>query len=296
MPIVYYEGVEGSGKSVMMGRDLYIHHQLVGPGKVFAFPGFDVFDEKQRKISQLINPFEMFTQMMEMYNVAIGIDEVQNFINHHNWWNKIIDILTYGIAAQRRKRSLAILMTGPIFEWLPKDFQRMVHEVVHMQDRHWKVKAIPRGEQSIIWREDKRGALSGDIGRRTRPQIFHTKRYWQHIDTWAPIDVMHQFEQFQVVQKKTFVEDGRVLTEEEVAQMEWRKKTIMERFGTKIQQAIEDLRSQNITSFPKQQMWDMVRDITGMPDLSKRKIGEFLSSNGVWLPNRGEHYIIETFE
>lgn len=293
MPIVYYGGVEGSCKSVMMGRDLYIHHKMAGPGKVFAFPGFDVFDGRGTKISRLINPFEMFTELMEMNGVAVGIDEVQNFMNHHNWWNKIIDILTYGIAAQRRKRSLAILMTGPIFEWLPKDLQRMVHEVVHMEDRHWKYKSIPRGEQAIVTREDRRGALSGQPNTRTRPRIFNAKKYWHHIDTYAPIDVMHQFEKVNIVSGETFIKDGQVLTEEEIAQMEWKKKTIMGRYGDKIKESIDNMRKQNITSFPKREMWDMVRGIVGIPTLSKKRIGEFLGELGVWLPNRGDSYMLE---
>lgn len=288
--IVYYGGPEGSCKSVMMGRDCYIHHRL--GGQIHAFPGFEVFNKAGTVISKLLNPFEMYTTVMQLNGVVIAIDEIQNFINHHNWWNKIIDILTYGIAAQRRKRNLAILATGPIFNWLPSDFRMMFHEVVHMKDRHWEMKKIPRGEQAIIYREDRRGVLSGQIGKTTRPTIFKAKKYWQHIDTYAPIDVMHQFERVEIRSGRTVIQDGRVLTPEEVAILDYEDRTQRSRYGSLIKDLIEDLKKQNIFSFPKQQLWDMVRDITGQ-DLKPKAIGQLLSQCGVWLPQKAENYIFE---
>ena len=288
--IVYYGGPEGSCKTVMMGRECYIHHRM--GGDIYAFPGFEVKNKNGKVISHLLNPFEVYTTVMELNGVVIAIDEIQNFINHHNWWNKIIDILTYGIAAQRRKRNLVILATGPIFDWLPHDLKMMFHEVVHMADRHWQVKSIPRGYQAVIIREDRRGVLSGQIGYRTHPKIFHAKKWWPHVDTYAPVDVMHQFERVEVRAGRTVMKDGRVLSAEEVAQLDYESRTQFGRFGNKVKDLIDDLKQQGITSFPKHQMYEMVRDITG-EHLTKRAIGQLIGQFGVWLPNRADYYVLD---
>ncbi len=211
MPIAYYSGPEGACKTVMMGRDCLYHHQC--GGKVFAFPGFKVLNNRGKEISELLMPEEWIVLLNESdTNYVVAIDEIPNFINHHKWNSSFVDLITYGAAAQRRKRSLVILATGPIFEWLPPDLRYMFHEIIRMEDRHWKLKFIPRGEQAVFTREDRRGVLSGQIGRRTRPKVFYAKRYWKNIETYSIIDPRWQLSRYKFDRRQVYIDaEGNIL-------------------------------------------------------------------------------------
>ena len=214
MPIAYYSGPEGACKSVMMGRDCLYHHNC--GGHVYAFPGFEVMDNKGTVISELLLPEEWVKLLNEAESsYVVAIDEIPNFLNHHKWNSDFVDLITYGAAAQRRKRSLVILATGPIFDWLPRDLKTMFHEVINMEDRHWKVKTIPRGEQAVFTREDRRGVLSGQIGRRTRPKVFYAKRYWRNIETYSIVDPRWQLNKIKFDKRKVNLDaDGNVINPE----------------------------------------------------------------------------------
>lgn len=214
MPIAYYSGPEGACKSVMMGRDCLYHHSC--GGKVFSFPGFEVMNNRGKVISELLMPEEWILLLNEdESNYVVAIDEITNFINHHKWNSSFVDLITYGAAAQRRKRSMVILATGPIFEWLPPDLRYMFHEIIRMEDRHWKLKYIPVGEQAAFTREDRRGVLSGRIGRRTRPKLFYAKKYWKNINTYSIVDPRYQLSRYQFDRREVFVDaDGNIVSQE----------------------------------------------------------------------------------
>lgn len=214
MPIVYYGGVEGSGKTTLMTRDLKYHHYC--GGRVFAFPGYQLLNDRGKEVSELLYPHQWIKLLREeVYDYAVAIDEVQNFLNKHNWYDDIVDLLSYGAAAQRRKRRFAICVTGPIFDWLPKDLKDMFHEVIEMQDRHWKTKSIPRGEQFLVVREDRRGMLSGKVGTKTFPRIFHGKKYRKNFNSYSIIDPEWQLRKFNIRRNSIQVDaDGNEIIEE----------------------------------------------------------------------------------
>jgi len=189
--IVYYSGPEGGCKTVFIAYEAHKHYEL--GGEVWAFPGFELYDDNGKTVSRTVQFWELPSLLDEMLYVVIVMDEIQNYMNHHNWYSKMIDWLAYGAAAQRRKRQFVILASGPIFGTLPRDLSFMFHEVVHCQDRHWRYKNIPRGQQCEFYREDRRGVLSGYIGSRTRPQIFWPGKYFKYYDTYSLTDPRAQF-------------------------------------------------------------------------------------------------------
>ncbi len=196
--IRYYAGVEGSGKTCMMTRDLYRHY-LAG-GRVLAFPGYELYGKtKKQVLSEPFMPEQILTLLdgtnvneIRHQKIAIAMDEVLNFFNHHNWYNKICDIM-YVILAQRRKLGVVVTMTGPEFEKLPADIRGMVHEVVRCWDAHSFNRESPRGQVCKYYKEDKRGLLSNPRFRFSCKRKFYMKEWFKHYDTYAAVGALSQF-------------------------------------------------------------------------------------------------------
>ena len=97
--IRYYGGVEGAGKTCMMTRDLYRHY--LSGGRVLAFPGYELYGKTKKQIlSEQFSPEQIISlledenvQQVKHEKIAIAIDEVGNYFNHHNWYNRICDIM-----------------------------------------------------------------------------------------------------------------------------------------------------------------------------------------------------------
>jgi hypothetical protein len=216
--IRYIGGVEGSGKSCMMTRDLCLH--AVAGGRLLTFPGYDVYDKHKHVISETIMPeqlLELITgddeqiQKIRAQKIAVGVDEVPNFFNHHTWYNKINDILT-SILQQRRKLNIIFEMTGPIFEELPPDIRRMIHEVVHCTDLHTLNRNVPVGKYSIYYKEDRRGLLSHPQYHFTSKRRFHMEPWHKHYNTYAAINPLNQFVRVKFQSKElTYDTEGNLL-------------------------------------------------------------------------------------
>lgn len=216
MPIRYYGGVEGSGKSCMMTRDLFLHY--MSGGEVWSFPGYELYGDTKRQVLSIgISPEEILTLLqndtgkLRRRRIALAIDEVGNFMNHHNWWSKICDIM-FAISAQRRKLGIALLMTGPIYYKLPPDMRDMIHEVVNCQDNHTFNHSIRRGEQCVFYKEDMRGLLSNPRHRFSHKKVFHMKPWYKHYDTYAAVDPLNQFIKLKFKGREVIVgADGKIL-------------------------------------------------------------------------------------
>jgi len=267
MPIRYYEGVEGAGKSAMLTRDLYMHY-LAG-GKVLTFPGYEIYGEgKNDIISDILMPEDWVTlpDSLKKNKVAIGIDEVTNFFNNHVWYNKICDMMA-GLMAERRKFEIAILMTGPIFRRLPPNIQEMVHELIHCQDNHCINHAIPRGEKCIYYKEDLRGLLSNPKRRFTRKRIFYTKPWWKHFNTYQAVDLIHQFIKVKFKAREIIVgADGKLLnnTDNDLSSdpatldryIANYKEMQSGRYRPAVIQFLKDLIDNGVVKVPKRVVWD----------------------------------------
>lgn len=204
--ISYFGGPEGAGKTALMTRFCRMHH-LAG-GEVWAFPGYEHKNQVGRVISRLVLPEQVMGLLDDMQYVVLTIDEIQNFMQHHKWYNNLVDIMAYGAAAQRRKREFVILATGPIFDWVPKDLRLMFHVVFECRDRHWREKYIPRGQQIMFTMEDKRGVLSGYPGMKTREKRFWPKKYFPYYDTFSLVDPKYQFLKMNIQRDEVFLDSG----------------------------------------------------------------------------------------
>lgn len=274
MPIVYYGGPEGACKTMMMTRDSWYHYRC--GGTVYAFPGYELLNTKGEVVSKMIMPHQVMDLInSDEYGYIIDIDEIQNFLNKHKWYEDIVDLLTYGVAAQRRKRSIGILATGPIFGWVPKDLRDMFHLVVHLEDYHWKNKSIPRGVQAKIVREDRRGVLSGEIGRRTRPRLFNVKRYWRHANTYSIVDPKYQFSRVRIKRSTVTIDDnGNIIPEsdkEASSVFEQYSKQLQPRsindksvIVPKVFRVLAELADKNVHSMALAELGDIIREATGI--------------------------------
>lgn len=208
--ITYFGGPEGAGKSALMTYHLRKHHLM--KGEVWAFPGYELKNDRGRVVSTLVNPSDVISMIDDMQYIVLVIDEIGNFINHHSWQNALNDVLSYGLMAQRRKRQFVILASGPFFKELPPDIAHYFHVYYSCQDKHWKNHKLERGEQIRFTETDLRGVLSGRPYTTTRPQVFRPKRYYKYYDTFAIVDPKYQHLKVKV--RKDVVEvdsDGNII-------------------------------------------------------------------------------------
>jgi len=222
--IRYYAGVEGSGKSAMMTRDLLFHY--IAGGRILAFPGYELYgNTKKQLLSEPMLPEQILElidsedskqiKKIRQQKIAIAIDEVPNFFDHHTWYNKINDVMK-SVFQQRRKTNVIILMTGPIFEELPPDLRRMVHEVVHCRDLHTTNRSIKRGLTCVYYKEDKRGLLSHPLYRFTIKHKFPMSIAYKHYDTFAAVSPMNQFIKMKFKGREVVIgADGKVIQNQE---------------------------------------------------------------------------------
>lgn len=296
MPIRYYGGVEGSGKTAMMSRDLLWHHHA--GGKVLTFPGYDLFDRK-KQISDVLLPEQWVTLPDELKRnrIAIGIDEVTNFFNNHVWYNKMCDMMA-GLMAQRRKFEMAILMTGPVFYRLPPNIREMIHEVIHCTDRHTLNHDIPRGEQCIYYKEDKRGLLSTPRKRFTRKKIFRTRPYWDNYDTYQSVDLINQFITVKFKNRQIVVgADGKVLnpdadivTSDPATLSRYvndYKNSQQNQLEQEVLRFLKELKGNNVDRIPRDTVWQYFKAET---KTIKDRIGSVLKRYGATHDERNKAY------
>jgi len=291
MPIVGICGPEGAGKTVLMTRYAKMHHDM--GGDVFAFPGYELKIRGKTK-SKLLMPEDWVTLPPELQDLLICIDEIQNFFNKHTWYYAINDLFA-GLLAERRKRRLCVIYTGPFFEWLPGNIQQLTHEVIRCEDRYWKMRVnnpnARRGEEISFTREDRRGVLSGQIGRITQPRIFHSKPYWKNYDTLAAVDLLHRFQHVKVQAKLINIgQDGKVIEMPVVDDNKLDAVLASDNTfnpaipGNPINAALHQiatyLKNKGVTKIPTETVKKMLLEAAGINKLPHGAIGRVLGSYG----------------
>lgn len=201
MPIRYYEGVEGSGKTCMMTKDLALHKKA--GGTILAAPGYKLFDPISKdllcevlKLEQLVN----FHETIGRKKIIIVFDEVGNWFNNHTWQNKLCDLIA-AICAQRRKLEAGLFMSGPEFDRLPPVVREMVHEIVHCEDKHRINRSLKRGQYCRYYKEDKRGLFSYPKRPFTTRRTFYMEPWYEWYDTYEITEFLNQHTKF-VFEKK----------------------------------------------------------------------------------------------
>lgn len=193
--IRYYQGPEGSGKTCMMTKDLFLHY--LSGGRVMSLPGYELYgNSKKQLLSELIMPEDCLAMLQEdssvirKQRIVIAADEVENYFDHHTWWALVNDVIK-SIFGQRRKLGVAFFMTGPDFDALPPDIEYRVHEIVHCMDKHTLNRDIPRGLYCSYYKEDKRGMLSRPGWHWSPRRKFYMKPWYNHYDTYSSVSFMN---------------------------------------------------------------------------------------------------------
>jgi len=293
--IRYYEGVEGSGKTCMMTRDLY-RHKMYG-GRVLALPGYQLFGKTKRKVvSELILPEQLFellqtvdTESIRKQKIAIAMDEVTNFFNNHSWQSKINDILET-IFAERRKLGVAVLMTGPEEARLPSNVRFLIHEMVHCTNAHSFNRGIPSGLMCMYYKEDKRGMLSHPRYRFTRKHRFYMTKWHKKYDTYSSVGYQQNLRV--VIPKREVVYDskGNIVDNQNNAPLSDNENPYM---ATRIDIAakVEELINNNIKILKSHEYAEMAEDM-GLPS-NNRNVKAMFASRGVYYDREIQAYRVK---
>lgn len=249
--INYFAGPEGAGKTALMTYYCREHH-LKG-GEVWAFPGYELKNLRGRVVSKMILPHEVMGKIDELHGKFLVIDEIQVFMNHHYWQNQLVDILTYGALAQRRKRQFVLMATGPFFRELPPGLRNMFHIVYNCQDKHWKNHDIPRGQKIKFTMTDMRGILSGRPYSSTRPKVFRPADYFRYYDTFSLTDPKYLSVRMKIVKEEMRVDaEGNIIEP---------KKDLTATLALNIEEFLE--KNNNPDEFEKASLYSYIRHSIG---------------------------------
>lgn len=221
--IVGILGPEGGGKSCLMAWFLRAHYK--SGGKVLTFPGYDLYKTRRTengKTPELASesvPIESWVNLSpELSNVAIGIDELQNFFHSYTHNTVANRLFSMGIAGQRRKRNLAVIYTMQLSRELPQTIRERTHLFIYCWDTYWRSKmddgftddnvATERGRMVEVRPYDNLGHLSGMPGQPLQPWIFLAHKLWPYYDSYAVVDVWNAFAKIKVKGREIELDEG----------------------------------------------------------------------------------------
>ncbi len=288
--IRYYEGVEGSGKTCMMTRDLY-RHKMYG-GRVLSLPGYELFGRSKKSVlSEVILPEQLWemlqtedTELIRKQKIAIAMDEVTSFFNNHSWQSKINDILET-LFAERRKLGVAVLMTGPEKERLPSNVRFLIHEMIHCTNAHSFNRDIPSDLMCSYYKEDCRGMLSHPKYRFTKKHKFYMKKWHSHFDTFSAVGYNQNLKVIIPKREVVLGEDGRPIYTDNNTQQE--ETYFNER--VEIASKVEKLRELEVTEL---KMWEFAQIIADMGLPNNKGTKEAFMERGVYFDNPSQCYMI----
>lgn len=204
-------GIEGGGKTALITKYTRKHH-LLG-GEVWAFPGYELMNNRGRVVSKLVYPEEMVGKVRDMEYIVLVIDEIQNFLHHHYWQSPVVDTIA-NASAQRRKLKFNIFASSPEMDLIPPDMRRMFHVVIPCRDAHWRNKKIIEGTDIRFHVIDNRGRLSGYPGTRTREWSFNPHAYFPFYDTFSLADPKYQHRRYKVEGERVRIDsNGNIIDE-----------------------------------------------------------------------------------
>ena len=208
--IMAVTGPEGAGKTVYMTAMCVAHVRL--GGKLFAFPGYEVFDfdKKGKKItiSTPITIEEVVSLDEDKFRNSLwAIDEIQNFFSVYSHASVLTRLFGSGIMAQRRKLSMGIIYTVQDFKQVPNNFRYYTHYLVACWDMYHANRMndtkYERGTNISINTCDLKGFMTGFFNTWDYPgTIFHAKSYWPHYNSYGVVSFYEQFTKVDVERKK----------------------------------------------------------------------------------------------
>lgn len=261
--ITIIDGIEGSGKTTLMTAH-NISFVRRG-GKLYTFPGYDVFDSNHRKVSQQIaleELVEMFVQE-RLENARLSIDEMENWLDSYESQSQVGKILV-AIAQQRRKKNLSMIGTiNPDWNWLPRRFKGIAQVLIHCDDMHFITKGgVPEGEMFKVTTYDLKGMITGKIGKRLRPKLFYGKRYRPFFDTYSTVSIMEKYTKVHINKRVIEVDfngesDGEFnLNDDAIEQYAGNYQKV--NLGAVVNHIFNKLKEGNVSMIPKKDLRNLV--------------------------------------
>jgi hypothetical protein len=248
--IVGIIGPEGAGKSLLM--TWYMRYHLLNGGRVLTFPGYQVYGKKhtEKDIEKGVEPsiaseeipIEQWISLSpELSNVAIAIDELQNFF-HSYMHNTVANrLFSMGIAGQRRKRNLIVYYTMQLTRELPPTIRERTHFFIYCWDRYWRRNmadtffddgvGIPseRGVKIEIRPYDNLGTATGFPGTPCQPWVFSGKDLWLYYDSYAAVDTWHAWRKVEIKSDPLILDGhGQIIDKITPEQIQGKVETLME--------------------------------------------------------------------
>ncbi len=281
-----YVGTEGSGKSLVM---TYFGTKMVKAGmKVYAFPGYELKDKLGNTISEVIKPEDWVDLPDWLNNVAILIDEIQNWFPIENFSSVMVRLFKF-MAAQRRKRNLVILYTVQNWGWIPPAIRQLTHTLVFCRDMYfghqYDAEPIPRGQTIMTRRMDVKGFYTGKEGWLGRTQFLnHADRIWPFYNSFAVVDLMESFVKVNI--KRREIDVGDVPTPIDGSEGDFLRNNLKElphyNLGNKqglVNQFVTEIRMGEDKLLPVKVIQERLRSL-GIHE-GRNKLGEYLKNCGV---------------
>lgn len=279
--ITVIDGIEGSGKTTVM---TYENIKFVKRGgKLYTFPGYDVFDDNHRKVSQQLALEELVELFVtgKLENARLSIDEMENWLDSYESQSQIGKILV-SIAQQRRKRNLSMIGTiNPDWQWLPKRYKAIAQILMHCEDMYFVLHgAVPEGELFRITEYDLKGMKTGKLGRRLRPRNFPGKALRPYFDSFGTVDIIEKYTKVRVKKREIEVDfnGNQIEGETQIDKWAW------------LDSKVNEIKERNIDKLQKWQLLSLLeKPIT-------KDITEMLNIRGIHWDHYEQAYVIDSFE
>lgn len=200
-------GPEGGGKTCLMTY-LCLLHKSRG-GKLLTFPGYEVTDGHETKLSEPLDIDQWITMPPELRDVLIAIDEIQNFFNSRRHMS-VLSYLFANLAAQRRHRNLGVIYTVQDWGWLDDRIRWLTHVLITCSDLYWsswgKEEGVKRGELISAHFFDVKGFFTGKPWTPGPQFLLRAKEIWPCYNSYADVDTWTGLTQVQFKKPKLTID------------------------------------------------------------------------------------------
>ena len=137
----------------------------------------------------------------ELQDAMIAIDEIQNFFDAQRFASTMNKLFGY-LAAQRRKRSLAIVYTVQNWRWVDNRIRWLTHILGICYDLYWspwgKEEKLGRGNMMRLGLWDLKGFFTGREQQPLGEVLLKTKELWPCFDSYGVVSIWDGFSRVKV--------------------------------------------------------------------------------------------------
>ncbi|MGI2336888.1 MAG: hypothetical protein ACRKGH_09675 [Dehalogenimonas sp.] len=202
-------GPEGAGKTTAMTywmeRHMLTKNQYGQGGQCRTFPGYELYTPNGQLVKE-ISTKSLVTELAQLNNVIVGIDEIQQF-NDSSRHMTVINQLTGYVGMQRRKVGLGIFYTLQNWQWLYDRMRWLTHLLTVCSDLHFspwgRENHIPQGTVMKMVTYDCKGFLTGEPWSQLNTALLRPKHLFPYYRSYNVIDIFEGQEQIKVKKRVT---------------------------------------------------------------------------------------------